>query len=470
MKQGLNIVILGAGESGVGAAILSQCKGYPVFVSDAGSIADHYRVTLDQYGIEYEELGHTKDRILQADIVIKSPGIPDTIDLIRALKHQETTIIDELEWAARFTKAKLIAVTGSNGKTTTAKLIHHLLDAAGFDVGLAGNIGYSFAKQVALSDKAYYVLEVSSFQLDYLQELSFDIAVLLNITPDHLDRYQNKMELYTRSKFKIIQKKTPEQSFIYNKEDANILWGIKQICQTNQEGFYGLVMPKPNEQSDVFMVSNTTFSMPKRDLPLQGRHNLYNMQVAVLVANLLGMSHAQMLKALPTFVNETHRLEPVIRLQGVSYINDSKATNVDAVFYALEAMKEAVVWIAGGVDKGNDYSLLYPLVKEKVTAIVCLGKDNSKLLKAFEDIQPIMIEVLSMQEAIKVASLYAEEGQVVLLSPACASFDLFKNYKDRGDQFKHILWQQHKAMTEGIEVQLNIKLENNTVNQKTDEF
>jgi UDP-N-acetylmuramoylalanine--D-glutamate ligase len=470
MKKGANIVILGAGESGVGAAILSQCKDYTVFVSDAGKIADNYRNTLEEYAIEYEENGHTEARILQADIVIKSPGIPDSANIIQVLKEQNIRLIDELEWAARFTDATLIGVTGSNGKTTTARLIYHLLQSAGYDVGLAGNIGYSFAKQVALSDKAYYVLEVSSFQLDYIQELSFDVAVLLNVTPDHLDRYSNSMELYTRSKFRIIQNKTASQSFIYNQEDTHTQWGLAHLCPPDRTGFYGLSMPKLNSQSELFAIDYTSFSMPKRDLPLQGRHNLFNMQVAVLVADLIGLKAPQISKALATFVNETHRLETVIRLQEVQYINDSKATNVEAVYYALEAMPEGVVWIAGGVDKGNDYSKLYPLVKEKVTAIVCLGKDNSKLFAAFQSIQPIMVEALSMQEALKIASLYAEKGQVVLLSPACASFDLFNNYKDRGDQFKTILLQQHKAMTEGIEIQLNIQLNSHTVNQQTDEF
>lgn len=470
MSNRNNIVVLGAGESGVGAAILAQKKGFDVFVSDLGMIGDNYKAVLEEKKIAYEEGGHSKDQILEtADLVIKSPGIPDHVALIQALKEKEIPVIDELEFATRYTKATIVGITGSNGKTTTTRLVHHLLKVAGLDVGIAGNIGFSLAKQVAEEDHAYYVLEVSSFQLDNMTTFNPAVAILLNITPDHLDRYEYQLEKYIASKFRIVQNKEAEQVFIYNSDDVNIQYGFEHYYNGNKEALCAVSMNTLKQEQMVFRVPNTDFEMPSGALVLKGRHNYFNMQCAVLAAKQLGVDNVSIEKALSSFENDPHRLESVLVMNEIEFINDSKATNVDAVFYALEAMTKPVVWIVGGVDKGNDYAQVFDLVKEKVRAIVCLGVDNTNIKKAFADQHEIIVDVRSVGEAIKVATLYAEPGDAVLLSPACASFDLFKNYIDRGNQFKQLLQQQYKIMTEGIQVSLTIDLKHNPVDQKSDD-
>jgi UDP-N-acetylmuramoylalanine--D-glutamate ligase len=470
MSNQKNIVVLGAGESGVGAAILAQKEGFEVFVSDLGTIGKEYKAVLEEKKIAYEEGQHSLERILEmADIVIKSPGIPDHVALIQKLKEKEISVIDELEFASRYTNATIVAITGSNGKTSTTKLVHHILEVAGFDVGIAGNIGFSLAKQVAENDRAYYVVEVSSFQLDNMTTFNPTIAILLNITPDHLDRYEYKLEKYIASKFRIVQNKEAEQVFIYNSDDANIQHGLEHYYNGNKAAIYEVSMRALEQETSEFRVPETDFEMPATALVLKGRHNYFNMQCAVLAAKKLGVKNALIEKALTSFVNEPHRLESVITMNELEFINDSKATNVDAVFYALEAMTKPVVWIVGGVDKGNDYTKLFDLVQKKVRAIVCLGTDNSRIQKAFEEEHEIIVEVRSVEEAIKVATLYGEPGDAVLLSPACASFDLFKNYIDRGDKFKKVLMQEHKMMTEGIQISLNINLTHNPVDRKSDD-
>ncbi len=469
MKDVNYIVVLGGGESGVGAAVLAVAKGYRVFLSDSGIINDSYKNDLIKHNVEFEENRHSEEKILNADLLIKSPGIPDKAPLIQKLKANGVSIIDELEFACQFTEAKLIAVTGSNGKTTTARLLYHILDHAGLNVGLAGNIGFSFAKQVALSNKDVFVLEVSSFQLDSMFAFNPDVAVLLNITPDHLDRYDNEMDNYIASKFRIVQNMSANQPFIFNADDENIKRGFTEFFQRDNVSLQGLSIEDLMQESETFSVPGTDFNMNRNDLSLNGRHNLFNMQCAVLAAKHLDVDNNLIEQALMSFENDAHRLEKVININNVEYINDSKATNVDAVFYALESMTKNIVWIVGGVDKGNDYSLLFPLVKDKVRAIVCLGIDNSKIFEAFKDVHEIILEARSVNEAVKIASLYAEPGDAVLLSPACASFDLFKNYKDRGDRFKAVLLQQHKMMTEGIEVEMNFKFKINPVDNNSDD-
>lgn len=469
MSNRKNIVVLGAGESGVGAAILAQKEGFEVFVSDLGTIEKQYKAVLEEKKIAYEEEKHSTERILEmADLVIKSPGIPDHVALIQQLKEKGISVIDELEFASHYTNATIIGITGSNGKTTTTRLIHHILEIGGLDVGIAGNIGFSLAKQVAEKDRAYYVVEVSSFQLDNMTTFNPAMAILLNITPDHLDRYEYQLEKYIASKFRIVQNKGAEQVFIYNNDDVNIQYGLEHYYNGNKAAIYEISMRALEQESDLFRVPETDFEMPTSALVLKGRHNYFNMQCAVLVAKKLGVENKLIEKALSSFVNEPHRLESVITMNEIEFINDSKATNIDAVFYALEAMTKPVVWIVGGIDKGNDYAQLFDLVKEKVRAIVCLGVDNSGIQKAFEDKHEIIVEVRSVEEAIKVATLYAEPGDVVLLSPACSSFDLFKNYKARGDKFRAALMHQHKMMTEGIQVTLNINLAHNPVDNKSD--
>lgn len=477
MSQLLNIAILGAGESGVGAAVLAQQLGHQVWVSDRGTIGNDYLAVLEQYNIPYEQGQHSEARILEADLVIKSPGIPDTVPLIVQLDAQGTPIIDEIEWASRHTNATIIAITGSNGKTTTAKLTHHLLVSAGMDAGLAGNIGFSWAKQLALDPKPYYVLEVSSFQLDRIQAFCPTVAVLLNITPDHLDRYGYKLDQYIASKLRLIQNAsiTTPITFIYNSDDANIAQG--RVAQDASDALSEHLIPLPvsmqalQQERSELPIPHTDWAFDQGTLALRGKHNAFNMQCAVLAAKTVGVDQAAIQKGLTSFVNEPHRLEPVLTLEGIPYINDSKATNVDAVYWALDAMTQPVVWIVGGVDKGNDYTPLFDLVREKVRAIVCLGKDNEKIKTAFQPIHEIIVETRSVSEAIKVSSLYAEPGDAVLLSPACASFDLFDNYQARGNAFKDILYQQHKILTEGISVtiQLNIPVNRAAAHQRDEE-
>lgn len=465
-----NIVILGGGESGVGAAILAQQQGHPVFVSDLGTITKEYQEELKTYGIAYEQGQHSEAQVLAADLVIKSPGIPDKAPLIQQLIAQGTPIIDEIEWASRHNNSPVIAITGSNGKTTTAKLLHHLLVTGGLKVGLGGNIGFSWAKQVALNPQPYYVLEVSSFQLDHIETFCPEVAILLNITPDHLDRYNYNLEEYAAAKLRLIKNNSCPQCIIYNEEDKWIKEGVEtRPNKHTADQLLGVSTKDSHQESLTFRVPHSTYEQPKSELVLKGRHNWFNMQCAVLAAEKMGIAPVDIAKGLRSFENDPHRLETIMTLNQVTYINDSKATNVDAVYWALDAMTQPVVWIVGGVDKGNDYSTLIELVRHKVRAIVCLGRDNTKIKAAFEGVHEIIVETISMEEAIKVSSLYVEAGDVVLLSPACASFDLFESYKARGARFRGILEQQHKIMTEGISVTLNLNWKQNPVDNQRDD-
>lgn len=437
-----NIVVLGAGESGVGAAILAQKQGYDVFVSDNGKINNKYKDVLSHYKIDFEEETHSIDRILNADEVIKSPGIPDTVPLILTIKEKGINIISEIEFAARFTDAFLIGITGSNGKTTTASLTYHILKQAGKKVGLAGNIGQSFAKQVANSDQEYYVLELSSFQLDGMFQFKADIAILLNITPDHLDRYDNSFENYTDSKFRIIQNQTDKGAFIFCQDDEVIKQKITEHKINAQT--YPFSIKTTIEKEGAFIKNNCIkininskiFTMTLEELALQGRHNTYNTMAAGIASKLIGIRKETIKKCLTDFQNIEHRLEFVASISNIEFINDSKATNVNSTWYALETMQSKVIWIAGGIDKGNDYDVLKELVKEKVGAIVCLGTDNTKLHKAFGGLVEIIVDTNSATDAVNTAYSLANNGDIVLLSPACASFDLFDNYEERGMKFK----------------------------------
>ncbi|MGH1335251.1 MAG: UDP-N-acetylmuramoyl-L-alanine--D-glutamate ligase [Aureispira sp.] len=464
-----NIVVLGGGESGVGAAILAQQQGHPVFVSDFGQITAAYQKELDKHGIAYEQGQHSVARILEANLVIKSPGIPDTVPLIQQIEAQGIPVIDEIEWASCHTNSPVIAITGSNGKTTTTKLIHHLLVTGGIDAGIGGNIGYSWARQVALAPKPYYVLELSSFQLDRIQDFCPAIVVLLNITPDHLDRYKNEMASYAAAKLRLVKNNTSPQTIIYNQENEWINKGIETRENKHKEDqLLGVSPEERGQETWMLRVPHSDYEQAKSELALQGRHNWFNMQCAVLAASQVGITPTAIAEGLRTFENDPHRLETILTLNEVTYINDSKATNVDAVYWALDAMTAPVVWIAGGVDKGNKYTALLDLVREKVRAIVCLGRDNEKIKNALEGVHDIVVETISMEEAIKVASLYAEAGDVVLLSPACASFDLFENYSARGNRFREILEQQHKILTEGISVTLNLNWKQKPVDHQSD--
>lgn len=429
-KKQQKTVVLGAGESGVGAAILARKMGHEVFVSDQGKIADRFKKELIDHAIPYEEGQHTWDQIDIADEVIKSPGIPDKVPLVKHLLTKGIPVISEIEFAARYTDAKLIGITGSNGKTTTTQLTYHVLKHAGLDVGMAGNVGISFARAVAEDTKSIYVLELSSFQLDGIQQFRPHIALLLNITPDHLDRYEYKMENYIASKFRIQMNQRREDTFLYNREDANItdfLSGKELIPKGIGLGFENI-----KEQQVTF--AGSTFDLTNS--PLKGLHNHQNALFAVAVAKLLGVKEESIQEALTTFKSVPHRMEVVAEIDGVTYINDSKATNIDAVYYALEAMEKPTVWIVGGEDKGNDYSALLPLVEKKVKAIVCLGLDNQKIIDTFGELVASIQETQSARAAVERSRALALPGEVVLLSPACASFDLFKNYIDRGDQFR----------------------------------
>ncbi|POY36719.1 UDP-N-acetylmuramoyl-L-alanine--D-glutamate ligase [Solitalea longa] len=441
MAQQKKIVILGAGESGVGSAVLALKQGFEVFVSDFGAIADKYKNQLTARGIRFEELQHTEEEILSADEVIKSPGIPDKAPIIKRIIEKGIRIISEIEFAGRYTNAKTICITGSNGKTTTTMLIYHILKKAGFNVGLAGNVGQSFARQVAEENFDHIVLELSSFQLDNMYEFKADIALLLNITPDHLDRYDYKMQNYVDSKFRITQNQTSADALIYCLDDEEIMKVMADrtfsarlfpfsLDQKVEEGAYA-----SNDTINI-QTDKKQFSMNISELALQGRHNVNNSMAAGIAAKLLEIRSDSLRESLGDFQNVPHRLEHVAKIQGIEFINDSKATNVNSVWFALESMNTKVVWIAGGVDKGNDYSMLFDLVKDKVKAIVCLGKDNKKIHDAFEDKVEIIVNTASAKEAVNVAYHLAAKGETVLLSPACASFDLFKSYEDRGDQFK----------------------------------
>ena len=439
------IVILGAGESGTGAALLAKQQGFEVFVSDFGAIAPEFQKVLQEAGISFEEKGHNEEIILSADEVIKSPGIPEKALIIQKLREKGIKISSEIDFAARYTKAKIIAITGTNGKTTTTLLTYHLLKEAGLDVGLAGNIGKSFAWHLTEKDCAYFVLEVSSFQLDDIHDFRPHIAMLLNITPDHLDRYEYSMDKYAAAKYRIFENMQDGDTLIFNEDDERIAREINHNEKLSiwkegfSEAFYsaGLLRLPAFGDAFSFTVSETEKQwLEFADLPLQGKHNAMNMSAALLAGLRLGIAPDTLQQGLSTFKNVAHRLEKVDVINGITFINDSKATNVDAVQYALDAFDTPVIWIAGGVDKGNDYEQLLQLVKEKVKGIICLGKDNEKLKTAFAESVSFLHETQVVEDAVLTAYHLAEKGEVVLLSPACASFDLFKNYEDRGDKFK----------------------------------
>ena len=435
------IVVLGGAERGVGAAVLAKVKGHEVFLSDKGKIKDEYVETLKKWDIPYEEGRHTEELILNADEVVKSPGIPGTVPMVQKLRAQGTHIVSEIEFASRYDPAKKICITGSNGKTTTTSLIYYLLQNAGLNVGLGGNIGKSYAYQVATEHFDYYVLEISSFQLDDVYDFKPDIAIITNITPDHLDRYDHKMENYVAAKFNITKNLTRDDCFIFDSDDDitighldNIILRCKMLPfsqekEVEQGAFLRddkIVLRYEEEETDLYL----------QELALGGKHNIYNSMAAALAAKASGIDNEVIRNSLATFQPIEHRLEPVLSIKDVLYINDSKATNIDSAWYALECQKRPVVWIVGGTDKGNDYSILNDLVREKVKAIVCLGVDNAKIHAAFGSMGKPMTDALSAEEAVRKSAEFAAPGDVVLLSPCCASFDLFKNYEDRGQQFK----------------------------------
>lgn len=435
------IVILGAGESGTGAAILAKKEGFDVFVSDLSTIKPKYKKMLETRGIRWEEGQHTESDILNADEIIKSPGIPDKAPIIKKLKEQGTPIISEIEFAGRYTDAKMICITGSNGKTTTTLLTHHILTSAGIDAGLAGNVGNSLALQVAESPHPVYVIELSSFQLDNMYKFKADIAVLLNITPDHLDRYNYEMQNYVDAKFRIIQNQTSDDAFIYWNDDPIISREVKKRCpkatlypfaETYEEG----VKAYTENKQIIVNTEKGTFTMEQDLLALQGKHNLYNSLAATISSKIMELRNEKIRASLMNFAGVEHRLEKVARVRGVEYINDSKATNVNSCWYALQSMTTPVVLILGGTDKGNDYSEIEALVKEKVRALIFLGVDNNKLHNFFDGKVAQISDARSMEEAVNQAYRVAQKGDTVLLSPCCASFDLFKCYEDRGEQFK----------------------------------
>jgi len=435
------IVILGAGESGAGSAVLAKKQGFDVFVSDNGTIKEKYRDILEEGKIRWEEGKHTENEILTAGEVIKSPGIREDMPLIRKLHKKEIPVISEIEFAGRYARGVKICVTGSNGKTTVTNLIYHILTKAGKNVAMAGNVGNSFAMAVAEGDHDYYVIELSSFQLDGMFKFRAEIAVLLNITPDHLDRYGYTLQKYIDSKFRIIQNQTKSDFLVYWADDPII---SKELSERNP----GMILLPFSAASKKNMASYIekdkliidyqykTNLMTIHELALKGRHNTYNSMAAAIAAKVLSIRKDTIRESLADFQGVEHRLEPVIKVSGINFINDSKATNVNSTWYALECVETNIVWIVGGIDKGNDYSELLPIVKEKVKAVVCLGKENKKILEAFTDVVPTIVETASMEEAVRSAYYLAKKGDTVLLSPACASFDLFNNYEDRGRQFK----------------------------------
>ncbi|MBN2214587.1 MAG: UDP-N-acetylmuramoyl-L-alanine--D-glutamate ligase [Bacteroidales bacterium] len=436
------IVILGAGESGTGAAILAKKQSCDVFVSDIDKIKSFYKEILYNYEIDWEEGKHTERLILNADEIIKSPGISEKSEIVQLIRKKGIRIISEIEFAGRFTYAKKICVTGSNGKTTTTSLIHHMLRKAGLNAGMAGNIGRSFAMQVATENYDYYVLEISSFQLDGMYEFKADIAILLNITPDHLDRYDYDIQNYVNSKMRITQNLSEDDYFIYCSDDEITIRELERIVmRAKQLGF----TQKEKKQQGAYIendqmkinVDTDEFSMSLADLSLRGKHNIYNSMAAGITGNVLQIRKETIRESLMDFIGVEHRLEKLIKVHGIEFINDSKATNVNSTWYALESMTTPVIWIAGGIDKGNDYNDLMDIVKQKVKAMVCLGADNTKLHQAFEGIVENIVDARSMKEAVQMAYYLGTDGDTVLLSPACASFDLFENYEDRGRQYKN---------------------------------
>lgn len=437
----MKLVVLGGGESGVGAALLGKRKGYEVFLSDKGCIAGPYKRVLLESAIDFEEGRHSENRIYEADIVIKSPGIPDNLPMIVHLREQGVEVISEIEFAGRYSSAKYICITGSNGKTTTTLLIHHILTKAGIDAGLAGNVGRSLAAQVAEDAHGLYVVELSSFQLDGMFQFRADIAILTNITPDHLDRYEYKFENYINSKFRILNNMRPNDLFIYGMDSEALVRKLSELevvpqCAGFTYGEKGTGVAAWME-GDVVAVclGNRVFKISKHEISIQGRHNVYNAMAAILACMHLGLTDGQITDGLRTFPQVEHRLETVLIKDGIKYVNDSKATNVDSAWYALDCTPAPVVWIAGGTDKGNDYSALLDLVKEKVKVLVCMGKDNRKLIRDFSPVCQV-VDTNNLKDAMAAVQQYAVAGDTVLLSPCCASFDLFKNYEDRGRQFK----------------------------------
>lgn len=438
------LVILGGGESGVGTAVLGKKEGFDVFLSDRGEIKEKYKNVLKHLDIDWEENQHTESKILNADIVMKSPGIPDHVPLIKELKRRGVAVVSEIEFAAGYTNATLIGITGSNGKTTTTKLLYHVLQNGGLNVGMAGNIGDSFARMVAEDDKEYYVLEISSFQLDGIVNFRPRIAVITNITPDHLDRYENKFENYIASKFRIAMNQTENDYLIYDADDEVITDWLEKypvksrlipfsLTKEFEEGAF------VKDKKINITIDNNLLSMSTDTLALEGKHNVKNTMAASAVAQLLKIRKTTIRESMQNFQGVEHRLEKVLKIGNVQYVNDSKATNVNSTFFALDSVKSPAVWIVGGQDKGNDYTPLMPLVREKVKAIICLGIDNNKIMDFFGNVVDLMIETTSMEEAVKIANKVSEPGDTVLLSPACASFDLFENYEDRGRQFKEAI-------------------------------
>lgn len=437
------IVILGAGESGAGAAVLAKKEGFEVFVSDMSKIKDNYKKLMDDHNIEWEEGHHTEEKILDADEVIKSPGIPKEAPMIQKLIAKGTPIISEIEFAGRYTDAKMICITGSNGKTTTTSLIYHIIKSAGYDVGLAGNIGKSLALQVAETPHQYYVIELSSFQLDNMYQFRANVAILLNITPDHLDRYDFCMQNYTDAKMRITQNQTEEDSFIYWNDDPivkkelekyNLKSHLCAFAENKEEGTVGYI-----ENGKYILDFPQAFEMPQADMSLSGKHNIYNSLAAGLACNIVGISKGILHKGLSDFPGVEHRLEKVGKFDGVYYVNDSKATNVDACWYALESMTTPTILIIGGKDKGNDYNQIKDLVKQKCAGIVYLGADNQKLHDNFDELGIPVRDTHSMKDCVAACKELAKPGDTVLLSPCCASFDLFKNMEDRGEQFKTLV-------------------------------
>ncbi|MFC2087455.1 UDP-N-acetylmuramoyl-L-alanine--D-glutamate ligase [Bacteroidota bacterium] len=438
------LVILGAGESGAGTAILAKKKGWEVFVSDNGEIKPGYKDVLKKYSIDFEENVHSEDKIMSADEIVKSPGIPDEVKIVERSRSKGIPVISEIEFGYRYTDAKHICVTGSNGKTTTALLTYSIFKKAGLNVGLAGNVGFSYAGQIAENKYDYLILELSSFQLDDMYNFKSDVAILLNITSDHLDRYNNDIQLYSDSKFRITQNQTVKDFFIYCYDDPIIQANLHKI-QGNSVNIPFSIRKRldfggyADDENMFINLYNNQFTMSLKDITIKGKHNVYNSLAASIASNIFNIRNHEIRECLMDFQGVEHRLEPVLRIHGIEFINDSKATNINSTWYALESVKKKIVWIAGGIDKGNDYSIILNLVREKVKAIVCLGKDNTKLHQAFEDDVDTMVDTQSMKEAVRTAYYLAKQGDVVLLSPACASFDLFENYEDRGWQFKEFV-------------------------------
>jgi UDP-N-acetylmuramoyl-L-alanine--D-glutamate ligase len=435
------LVILGGGESGVGTAILGKQKGWEVFLSDKGSLKPHYRETLNKEGIQWEEGTHTEEKILSADVIMKSPGIPDKAPIIKKAHEKGIAVISEIEFASQYTDSLIVGITGSNGKTTTTLLTYHIFKEAGLQVGLGGNIGYSFAELVATKNPPYYVLEISSFQLDGIEHFAPHIAVLLNITPDHLDRYDYKFENYINSKFRIAMNQTENDYLIYDADDEVITQWLSTHTIKSKLIPFSIEKELPQgaflkDNKIYIMLENQTTEIDVEEISLRGKHNIKNTMAASVAARLVNIRNNSLRESLKGFKGAPHRLEEVKVVDGVTYVNDSKATNVNSVFYALDTIKTPIVWIVGGQDKGNDYNSLLPYVHEKVRAIVCLGVDNSPIIQSFYNTIGTLVETRSMDEAVKLAQGFAQEGDTVLLSPACASFDLFKNYEERGDLFK----------------------------------